>query len=100
MLNSNSPTRGRTTRSYALVHPMDTAAHATYPSGIKVAATRIATVAVTSGPGRDVLSERETAAVGRGTGGATTYNKPAFVIRSDTFCASSVDGSTRAPADR
>src|SRR5438874_445150 len=43
---------------------MDTAAHATYPRGMKVAATRIATVAVTSGPGREALSDRETGAVG------------------------------------
>src|SRR6476659_3201595 len=52
-----------------------------------VAATRIATVAETSGPGRAVWGDRD-------TGGATTYNKPAFVIRSDTLAASSVDGST------
>ena len=61
---------------------------------MKVAATRIATVADTSGPGRAVGSDRETGAAARGTGGATTYNKPAFVIRSDTFWASSVEGST------
>jgi hypothetical protein len=61
-----------------------------------VAATRIATVAETSGPGRAAESDRETGAAGRETGGAgaTTYNKPAFVIRSATFCASSVEGST------
>src|SRR3982074_3016877 len=73
---------------------MDTAAHATYPRGIKAVATRIATVAVTSGPGREALSDRGTGGVGSETGGAPTYNNPAFVIRSDTFCASSVDGST------
>ena len=59
-----------------------------------MAATRIATVADTSGPGRAALSGRETGAAVRETGGATTYSKPAFVIRSVTFCASSVDGST------
>jgi hypothetical protein len=47
-------------------------ADATYPRGIKVAPTRIATVAVTSGPGREVLSDRATGAVGIETGGATT----------------------------
>src|SRR5882757_7140382 len=73
---------------------MDTVADATYPRGINVAATRIATVAVTSGPGREALSHRLTGAVGRETGGATTYNNPSFVIRFATFCASSVDGST------
>jgi hypothetical protein len=51
-------------------------------------------VAETSGPGRTAGCDRETGAAGRETGGATTYNKPAFVIRSVTFWASSVDGST------
>jgi hypothetical protein len=64
---------------------MDAAAQATYQSGIRVAATRIVTVAVTSGPGRTALSDRETGAVMRETEGATTYNKPALVMRSDTF---------------
>jgi hypothetical protein len=59
-----------------------------------VAATKIATVAVTSGPGREAASDRETGAVGRETGGATTYNKPAFVIKSVTVCALRFDGST------
>src|SRR6476661_797294 len=61
---------------------------------MQVAATRIATVAETSGPGRAADSDRGADAAGRETGGATTYNKPACVIRSVTFCASSVDGST------
>src|SRR3954453_21100596 len=94
VLNSNSPTRGRTTRSYVRDHPIDTAAHATYSSGIRVAATRIATVPVPTGPAREAFPDRQTGAVGRETGGATTYNNRAFSIRSKTFCASSVDGST------
>src|SRR6185312_10375570 len=59
-----------------------------------VADTRMATVADTSGPGRAVLSGRETGAAVRETGGATTYNKPAFVIRSVTVCALRFDGLT------
>src|SRR5690349_231182 len=59
-----------------------------------VAATRMATVAETSGPGRAAVSGRVTGAAERETDGATTYNKPAFVIRSVTFWASSVEGST------
>src|SRR5262245_3892947 len=61
---------------------------------MQVAATRIATVAETTGPGRAELSVRDAGALGRETEGAATYNKPAFVIRSVTFSASSVDGST------
>src|SRR6476646_10794416 len=96
VLTNSSPTRGRTTNSNALFHPTDTAPHTTYPRGMAVAATRIATVAETSGPGRAAESDREPCAAGRESGGAgaITYNKPAFVIRSDTFCASSVEGST------
>jgi len=52
---------------------------------MQVAVTRITTVAETSGPGRAADSDRETGAAGRETEGATTYNKPAFVIRSVTF---------------
>jgi hypothetical protein len=59
-----------------------------------MAATRIATVAVTSGPGREAASDRETGAVGRKTGGATTYNNPAFVIPSVTVCALRFSGLT------
>src|SRR4051812_32951485 len=73
---------------------METAAHATYPSGIRVADTRIPTVAVPSGPGRAAASGRGTGAVGRETRRGTTYDNPAFIIRSVTFGASSVDGST------
>src|SRR3954466_7139930 len=96
VLTNSSPTRGRTTSPNALSQPTDTAPHTTYPSGMAVAATSIATVAETSGPGRAVACDREADAAGSETGGAgaITYNKPAFVIRSDTFCASSVDGST------
>src|SRR5689334_6687961 len=61
---------------------------------MQVAATSIATVAETIGPGRAAASDRETGAAGRETGGAATYSRPAFVIRSVTLCASSVDGST------
>ena len=60
-----------------------------------VAATRIATVADTRGPGRETASARGMSTVGCATGGAAvTYNKPAFVIRSVTCWAFSVDGST------
>lgn len=52
---------------------------------MQVAATRIATVAETSGPGLAVASDREVSTAGAGTGGAAvTYSKPAFVIRSVT----------------
>src|SRR5689334_19320307 len=62
---------------------------------MQVAATRIATVTETSGPGLAVASDREASAMGAGTGGAAvTYSKPAFVIRSVTCCEFSVDGST------
>jgi hypothetical protein len=56
-----------------------------------VTATRFAAVTLTSGPGREAASDSETGAAGRETGGATTYNNPAFVIRSVTFCASNVE---------
>src|SRR5690348_14925002 len=70
---------------------------------MQVVATSRATVVDTSGPGRAPGSARGAGAAGletgtgssaRSTRGATTYSRPAFVIRSVTFCASSVDGST------
>src|SRR5687768_17570322 len=85
VLNSRSPTPGRTMSSYARLGPTEIAPHTTYPSGMKVAATRAVTVAVTSGPGRAALSGREACAAGRETGGTTTYSNPAAVIMSDTF---------------
>jgi hypothetical protein len=52
-----------------------------------VATTSTATVPETSGPGRADWSDRGTGVAGGGTGGAsaTTYNKPAVVMRSVTF---------------
>ena len=94
VLNSKVAYPGPDNQLICAPGPTEIEPHTTYPSGMKVAATRAVTVAVTSGPGRAALSGREVGAAGRETGGATTYSKPAAVIMSDTFCAFNAEGST------